>query len=195
MKKIISLILAAACMLTLSVPAFAAETTVSNDAENKLTLPITGNVQAVTISATLTLSSAFVINPNVPDDQQFVAPELTVTNTGYAPIDFEAVSLTAQGDSPKVVDYAIHNDTEWRNLPVKDTLSEIGLGVMFQVDGIDEIGHFFFGNEGEQTPTKLFSIDPGAEKSMTLCSRYGRSWPEAKELNYEMVSKIYLKQS
>lgn len=156
------------------------------DADNQV-VPVYGTVDASIVSAEVTLSSYFHIDPNAAEGARFTSPEMTIKNTSTMPIYVDAVSLKATGDAPKVVAHDKYTDEEWSKLGIADTAANIALGLT----GAPTAGDFFFAAEDEQAPIRLDEkLIQGDTDSLGLQAKFGLSWPQAENFKYELTFAI-----
>lgn len=198
MKKLVSVVLALTILCCLTVPALA-------DPLDELPLPtaypaqpvggvpsmvrVYGTVEPSILSAEVTLSSYFLIDPNAAQDSRFVSPNLAVKNTSTMPIEVSALSMKATGDAPKVVTVDKFSQAEWDKLGTADTHANIALGLTG-----GKSGSFWFGAENSQTGTAVAGLDSQGSISLGLQCKHGLSWACAENFKYEMVFELAVKQ-
>jgi opacity protein-like surface antigen len=193
LKTIVSLVVALVALMSCSLVALADDPvlpdypdTTTVDDENQ-TVPVYGTVDASIVSAEVTLSSCFHIDPNAAEGERFVSPDMTIENTSTMPIFVDAVSLKATGDAPKVVADDKYSDEEWSKLGIADTAANIALGLT----GAPTAGDFFFAAEDEQDAVRLNEkLIQGESDVLGLQAKFGLSWPAARTFKYELVFAI-----
>lgn len=198
MKKLVSILLALVMLCCITVPALA-------DSQEDLPLPtaypaqpvdgdpstvsLYGTVEPSILSAEVTLSSYFLIDPNAALDSRFISPDLTVKNTSTMPIDVSAVSMKATGTAPKVVEQDKYTQDQWDKLGTADTHANIALGLTG-----GEAGDFWFTAEDSQAKNPVAELDSQENIALGLQCKHGLSWAEAENFKYEMVFELSIKQ-
>lgn len=198
MKKLASFVVALIVLCCMAAPALA-------DSKDDLPLPTTypaqpidgdpstvslyGTVEPSILSAEVTLSTYFLIDPNAEPDSRFVSPNLAVKNTSTMPIVVSAVSMKATGTAPKVVNNAKYTQDQWDKLGTADTHSFIALGLTG-----GKSGDFWFGAEDSQVKTPVAGLDSKESITLGLQCRHGLSWAQAENFKYEMVFELAIKQ-
>lgn len=156
------------------------------DADNDIAY-IYGTVDPAILSAEVTLSTFFHIDPNAPEGERFTSPEMTIRNTATMPISVSAVSFKATGEAPRVVPPTRFTDTEWSELGLADTKTNIALGFTGA-----KTGDFFFDAEDEQDARTLGVLESEETMSMGLQSKFGLTWDKPYVFKYESVFSLAL---
>ena len=197
MKKLISIVLALVALCCFATPAFAdppadlplptiyAPQPVDDD---QSTVSLYGTVEPSILSAEVTLSTYFAIDPNAAADSRFVSPSMTIKNTSTMPIEVSALSMKATGEAPKVVPFDKYTQAQWDTLGTADTHANIALGLT----GV-EAGDFWFEAEAIQDETPVAGLDSQESTELGLQCRHGLSWAEAENFKYEMVFELAIK--
>jgi hypothetical protein len=198
MKKLVSFILVLVALCCITVPAFAEPPDVlplptaydPQPIDNDLpTVSLYGTVEASILSAEVTLSTYFTIDPNVALDSRFVSPSLTIKNTSTMPIEVSALSMKATGIAPKVVAVDKYSQEEWDTLGTADTHANIAIGLTGA-----EAGDFWFAEEEAQEDTPVAGLDSQESAALGMQCKHGLSWAEAENFKYEMVFELAIKQ-
>jgi len=197
LKKLLILVLALVIMTAISATAFAAEPVMPDENGNvsigrdEVTIGIEGRVEPVTLAATCNISTYLSIDPNQPEDRQFISPVITVTNDCNAPITLYAVGMKATGLAPKVVAYDKFDVEGWKQLTRTQTHANIALGLKDADGGSLNI---WFGEENTQQTVTLCNIPFGGQERMVLQALFGRAWDGGENYKYGMTVKIGLQQ-
>lgn len=226
-KRIMSALLAGIMCLGMAMSAAAAETfavpgvgdvtfgattpgTGDGDAAQKVdnkttggnqTVDIFGQVKATTVSAEITLTSYFSIDPNqATEADMFKSPTMKIKNTSNAPITITAKSIAGVStDAPDVV-YAA--DRDWASLGKTDTESEIQLGI--KEDGVatkwfkDTSNTPSGTTDAEKSEFQIAKLeakgnaDSKDAKDFALDAKFGRAWSKALNAKYEMTVELAL---
>ncbi len=197
MKKLISLALAIVALCCFSAPAFAdqpvdlplptayAPQPVDDD---QSTVSLYGMVEPSILSAEVTLSTYFTIDPNAAPGSRFVSPSMSIKNTSTMPIEVSALSMKATGDAPKVVAFDKYTLAQWDTLGTADTHANIALGLT----GV-EAGDFWFAAEATQVESPVTGLDSQESTALGLQCRHGLSWAEVENFKYELVFELAIK--
>lgn len=143
---------------------------------------IYGRVEPSVISAEVTLSSYFHVDPNAAEDERFISPDITVTNTSTMPIEVNVAGMKATGAAPKVVAVDKYTDEQWSQLTATETKENIALGL-----SLDEETVYWFPGEPEQTPANLKRLDSHETMTMALKGKHGLSWPQPENFKYQLI--------
>ncbi len=197
MKKLLSLFLALVTLLGLSTTAFAAGPVMPDQNGNvtigkdEITIGIEGRVKPITLAATCNISTYLSIDPNQPEDKQFVSPVITVTNDCNAPITLYAVGMKATGDAPKVVAQDKFSPEGWKQLSRVQTHANIALGLK-STDGSGI--NMWFAEESAHQTSALCNIPFQGQQRMKLQAQFGRAWDGGESFKFGMTVKIGLQQ-
>lgn len=203
-RKLIStsVALAAVACVTLSVPAQAMDLTQrtsivgSNTSHTGETIhffdiPIDGSVKPVTLDAIATITGSLVINPNLPEGEQFISPELSFTNRGSAPLICSPMEiLNPYSTNLKIVSPDTFTDEEWKNLSAKDTEENMAFGLSYTNDE-GEPGEYWFLKD---SPKALFTIPGNETGSVQLIGKHGLAWLKAKSFQVRCYMRVDVKQ-
>lgn len=190
--------LAVCCACALSLPAYAQDEVHTQKIDNKgsSVIGLSGSIKASIISAEVTLSSYFTIDPNQEDEsKRFQSATMTVRNTSMVPIEVQAVSMkAASSNAPRVVNPARYSDSEWAALGKRDTTASIALA-LHDTDG----QAVWFPGEGETPTPATFATLRGKDSTSgsaietRLQAKHGLAWPDNENFKYEMVLSLKLK--
>ncbi len=196
-KKLLSLFLALVTLLGLSTTAFAAGLIMPDQNGNvaigkdEVTIGIEGRVEPITLAATCNISTYLSIDPNQPEDKQFISPVITVTNDCNAPITLYAVGMKATGDAPKVVGQDKFSAEGWKQLSRAQTHANIALGLKSADTGSINM---WFAEESAQQTAALCHIPFQGQQRMKLQAQFGRAWDGGESFKFGMTVKIGLQQ-
>lgn len=197
MKKMFSAITVTVMLAAMTTAAFAAEPVMPDQNGNvsigkeEITIGIEGRVEPITLAATCNISTYLYINPNQPENSQFVSPVITVTNDCNAPISLYAVDVKATGNAPKVVSDNKYSAESWRQLSKTQTRANIALGLL---DAGGYSINMWFAEESAQQTVMLCDIPYQGLQKMKLQANFGRAWNGGESFKYGMTLKIGLQQ-
>lgn len=168
----------------IALPTSGSETRVTTDGN---VIVIEGAVKPVDISATVSLSTYFAIDPNA--ENSFISPDIKLVNNSQAPLEVSIQEINILNDSPNLVAPDAHSN--WTVLPREDSMKEIALGLKSASSLEDETGLEYW--LYKTNPEKHFTRLKGAETlDLTLISKHGLAWTEAKAFKYQVILKLDL---
>ena len=152
------------------------------------TVPVSGSIDATTISVTHPASVAYTIDPNLGyEDGAFVAPDIAITNNSAVPINVTVESLSsATGGTLQFADVAA-DAYLWADLSVTESKAYIALGVKIS-DGTGwNTGYTTDTRYAVDTGDTLFgSLAAGASGRLDMTANYGLAFDQ----NYTAVHNL-----
>ncbi|MFT9076336.1 hypothetical protein [Ethanoligenens sp.] len=169
--KIAAAAMIAALAAGAALPASAATTqTATGTGSAAASVPITGTINATTISVTVPNSVAYTINP---DSNTFSAPALAVTNNTVVPVTIGVQSLTA--DSSDTFTDKLPTDETWGSLDAADSAKYIALGVGATSTGWSTGYNSSIDWAAAKSPVTIGSLPSGATGNLALAANFGRA--------------------
>lgn len=188
-KKAASLALAAVTALSLSTTAFAADPSSNNNVD------VNGTIASVTsLDLVVPVSTTFTIDEN----RDFSSADLVIKNNSPVPVAVAAQKMVAGDSSPDVVQQDKFTDTEWHNLNLSETQSNIAMGVKVSneksnlVDTADGSTKWFGAETGDSNLNlgvikSAYQADTIPQLTMNFDSKYGNVWGDMSSINYTLT--------
>lgn len=147
---------------------------------------ILGSAEPSIVSAEVTLSTCFVINPNAEDIRsRFISPTISIRNMSTMPVGISILSCKATGSAPKIVSPDTYSQDEWSKLGFVGSMKYISLGLSGS-----KSGSFWFGDEASQQEQSIGVFSAGEEADYLLQARFGLAWKEPENLKYDLIFEI-----
>lgn len=185
MRVMLSVAMVVCISIAFSTVGFAADAVGNGNVE--ATVPVSGTINAVSISVTHPASVDYTINPNM-ESGTFIAPDITITNNSQVPVTVTVKSLaSATGGTLQFTDVAA-NAKDWTNLNLADSKTFIALGVKIA----DETGW----NDGYDTNTHyavdisdvLFgSLNADSTGNMTMIANHGLAFDQIYTSTHNLI--------
>ena len=141
------------------------------------------NGESFTINqeATIDFPGNFTINPMMG---KLRGTEVPFTNTGETEITLVGgICKATDSSSPKVVSQGTFSD--WAELTIDETTSNIALGFMVRDQYGNELVSYWFDDEQDQTMDEIYTVAPGESVTIEVIGKHGMSWPSNCKLYYD----------
>lgn len=156
---------------------------------NQLDLAL--NVHASVVSFSVPTSLSFVLNPNLADAEQFVAPTFTLNNDSMAPL---TLSLSAFNQKTAVLEDVLgsrYSDAQWKALGARDThqfaLALTGMEGESWLTWTQTEPLYAKAVQSSPTPISLGVIKPQSAVSFTFNAKHGAGFTEALAPEYDLT--------
>ncbi|WP_137143914.1 hypothetical protein [Ethanoligenens harbinense] len=180
--------MAVALIAGAALPASAATTqTATGTGSASASVPITGTINATTISVTIPNSVAYTINP---DANTFTAPALAVTNNTVVPVTVGVQSLTA--DSSGTFADKLPTDETWSTLDASDSAKYVALGISATSTGWSTGYNSSTDWAAAHAPVTIGSLPSGATGNLALAANFGRAFTASKAPTGSIVFSVCL---
>lgn len=181
MKKILLTTAMAVMLLVMTtVPALADDSTTTGDGDVSATVPVEGTIDALTISVTHPASLAYTIDPNADEANDFIAPDIAITNNTKVPVNVTVQSLASStGGTLQFTDVAPEAQ-DWANLNLADSKTYLALGIKVKdavgwTAGYDENTRYAV----EADPTMFGSLPANVTGTMVMEASHGLAFDQS----------------
>lgn len=140
-----------------------------------------GDAFSIDQEANIDFPGSFTINPMMG---KLRGTEVPFTNTGETEITLVGgICKATDSSSPKVVNPRTFSD--WAELTIDETTSNIALGFMVKDQYGNELVSYWFDDEQDQTMDEIYTVAPGESITIEVIGKHGMSWPNNCKLYYD----------
>ena len=188
-KILLSLVLTMSLMIASSGIAFAADTTSTGTDSVEATVPVTGTVNALTISVTHPASVEYAINPNLGyAADAFVAPDIPITNNTPVPVSVTVETLASTAGGTIQFTDVLPAAQDWANLNTADSKTYIALGLKIADSTGWNTGYEDEAQYAVNISSKVFGVlDANATGKITMLANYGLAFDQSYSAMHSLV--------
>ena len=152
------------------------------------TVPVAGQINALTISVTHPAVLEYSINPNIGDNGEFIAPDIIIKNNTKVPIRVTVKSLTSTTGGTLQFTDVEESDKDWKNLDLNDSKSYIALGIKIN----DAVGWNAGYNESihyaiKSHPTLFGSLSANSSGAMVMQANFGLAFDQSYTAMFSLI--------